>query len=92
MSNLKPTTPPSTNLLLNARYRDDVSGWEGYCTAIYLYANGCVRACISATDKDGKPEEFIFDEQQLTALDAPVKAVKQTRKAGGPRGNRPVPR
>jgi hypothetical protein len=30
------------------------------------YANGCTRVEIAGTDKDAKPESFVFDIQQVT--------------------------
>jgi len=80
-----------TGVTLGERYRDVVSGWEGVATARYEYMNGCVRIEISGSDKDGKPESFVFDVQQIEAVEAP--AVPATPIAtGGARSNRPVSR
>lgn len=78
-------------VVLGDRYRDRVSGWEGTATARYEYLNGCVRIELSAADKDGKPESFVFDVQQIEPVDEPPVVVKAGR-TGGPRDNRPVPR
>jgi hypothetical protein len=78
-------------ITLGTKVRDTVSGWEGTATARYEYMNGCVRYEISAHDKDGKPESFVFDEQQIEAL--PVEPLKtKKRRTGGDRSNRPVAR
>lgn len=81
----------TTTIPLGSKCRDTVSGWEGTATARYEYMNGCVRYEISAHDKDGKPESFVFDEQQIEVIPAdPV--VTERRATGGPRGNGPVAR
>jgi hypothetical protein len=79
---------------VGARYRDTVSGWEGVATAVYFYMNGCVRVEISHRDKDGKPEGYVFDEQQVEAVASKKPAAKKPAKAavGGPRDSAPVPR
>lgn len=76
---------------LGKRYRDAISGWEGVATARYEYMNGCVRYELAAHDKDGKPEAFVFDEQQIVEC-ATSEPVEATARAGGPRGAAPVPR
>jgi hypothetical protein len=78
-------------LKLGSKARDTVSGWEGTLTARYEYMNGCVRYEVSASDKDGKPEAFVFDQQQIEMIEekAPPAEPKPT---GGPRGNRPPAR
>lgn len=50
---------------LGDRAKDMVSGWTGIVTARHEYLNGCVRYTIESSDKDGKPEAFAFDEQQI---------------------------
>lgn len=82
-----------TDIEVGARYRDTVSGWEGTATAVYFYMNGCVRVEIGANDKDGKPESFVFDEQQIELVAPKKPAVKKPAKStGGPRDSAPVPR
>lgn len=76
---------------LGERYRDTVSGWEGIATARYEYMNGCVRIEISAKDKDGKPEGFVFDHQQIEAAKGDTVKVER-RATGGPQTNTPAPR
>ena len=73
------------------RVRDEVSGWEGVATAKYLYQNGCVRYEVNGADKDGKPDGFVFDEQQLVVIEA-RRQPAPLASTGGPRGNRPVAR
>lgn len=86
---------------LGSKVRDRVSGWEGTATARYEYLNGCERYEVSAHDKDGKPEGFVFDVQQLEVLAPPAaelvrrpEAVPATpqRRTGGPRSSAPVAR
>lgn len=84
---------------LGAKARDRVSGWEGIVTSRYEYLNGCERYELSGTDKDGKPEGFVFDVQQLEVIAAPEPALVRTpeptrrlRRTGGPQSNRPVAR
>lgn len=78
--------------------KDVVSGFEGAVIARYDYINGCVRLEVAGTDKDGKPEAFIFDEQQLQWAESwiegyePKAALSPLRRTGGPRDSRPVPR
>lgn len=74
---------------------DIVSGWTGTVVARYEYMNGCVRYEIAGADKDGKPDSYVFDEQQLTpyAMAAiPRGEPEPPRPTGGPRDSRPVPR
>lgn len=74
-------------------YRDVVSGWQGVATAEYRYMNGCIRVELSGKDKDGKPDSFVFDIEQIALLvhEEPVLVV-DAQPTGGPRDNRPVPR
>lgn len=76
-----------------------MSGFEGVVTARYDYINQCVRLEVSGTDKDGKPEAFVFDEQQLLWAAEwiegyePVRAAAAPiRRTGGSQDRRPVPR
>lgn len=80
-----------TTIPLGSKCRDTVSGWQGVATGRYEYMNGCVRYEISAHDKDGKPESFVFDEQQIEPVPAEP-LVTDRRPSGGPRDNRPVAR
>lgn len=83
---------------LGTRVRDRVSAYEGTVTARYEYLNGCERYEVSGADKDGKPEAFVFDVQQLQVLAAPIPALvrepepQPLKKTGGPRDNAPVSR
>lgn len=81
---------------LGASARDRVSGWAGVITGRYEYLNGCERYEISGTDKDGKPEGFVFDAQQVEVTAAPaaelVRQPELVRRTGGPRDARPVAR
>lgn len=77
---------------LGKQYRDTVSGWEGVATARYEYMNGCVRYELGGRDKDGKPESFVFDEQQIEAVEAPPVDRRPSRPTGGPRDATPVAR
>lgn len=74
---------------LGNRYQDKVSGWEGIATARYEYLNGCVRYEIAFHDKDGKPEAFVFDEDQLIEV-AAEGVAHQPKPTGGPQDNKPV--
>lgn len=78
--------------MLGNRYRDAVSKWEGVATARYEYMNGCVRVELSGCDKDGKPDSFAFDVEQVEPVDAPPVERSNPKPTGGPRGNKPVPR
>lgn len=79
---------------LGAKVRDRVSGYEGVITARYEYLNGCERYEISAADKDGKPESYVFDVQQLEVTMPPeiTRAPAPLKRTGGPRGTTPVAR
>lgn len=80
------------DVVLGARHRDTVSGWEGVATARYHYMNGCVRIELSASDKDGKPEGFVFDVQQVEPVGPPPADAPAAASTGGPRDSRPVAR
>lgn len=80
---------------LGNTYRDPISGWEGVATARYEYLNGCVRVELSAADKDGKPDSFVFDHEQLVQVvgsDKVADIPEPARRTGGPRSSTPVPR
>lgn len=81
-----------TTIVLGNRYRDSVSGWEGVATARYEYMNGCVRIELAATDKDGAPKSYVFDQEQVIAVDAPPVERAPKVPSGGPRDNTPVQR
>lgn len=73
---------------------DTVSGWTGTLVARYEYMNGCVRYEVAGADKDGKPDSYVFDEQQLVSVGAAAPPTGRERAVatGGPKDNRPVPR
>lgn len=81
---------------LGATVRDVVSGYEGTITARYEYLNGCERYEVSGADKDGKPEAWVFDVQQLVVVSPPaeelVRQPAPLKRTGGPRDNAPVAR
>lgn len=92
----------SHTIELGAKARDRVSGWEGIATARYEYVNGCERYEVGGHDKDGKPESFVFDVQQLEVTEAPAawsqpappasESAPPAAKRGGPRGSTPIGR
>lgn len=51
--------------------RDRISGWEGVVVARYEYLNGCQRYEIGGVTREGKPEGFVFDAQQIEVLSEP---------------------
>jgi hypothetical protein len=75
-------------VVLGNRYRDTVSGWEGVATGRFEYMNGCFRICLGGTDKDGQPEDFVFDVEQIVPVDAPAVERSAPSPTGGPRDNR----
>jgi len=82
-----------TSIKLGARYRDQVSGWDGIAEAVYFYRNGCVRVSLAHHDKDGQPQAFVFDEQEVDYIDEGVSLFAPvTAPTGGPRDRTPVPR
>lgn len=100
------TTP--TTIRLGSKVKDLVSKFEGIATARYTYLNGCERYEVSGLDKDGKPDAYVFDVQQLEVLKSghlnigaeseptiaavPPAAPTPMRRTGGPRGTTPVKR
>lgn len=78
---------------LGSKVRDSVSGWTGIATARYEYLNGCERYEVSAHDKEGKPEGFTFDWQQIEVLQVPAYLQQPVASVpGGDRSNTPVAR
>lgn len=73
------------------KVRDRVSGWSGQITAEYRYANGCLRYEVAGADKDGKPEGFVVDVEQLDLVER-AQPIAQPQPTGGARGSRPVAR
>lgn len=72
---------------LGKKYRDNISGFEGVATARFEYLTGCIRYCLESGGKDGKPEEWIFDEQRLEEVEAPPVKTKSAKRGG----SRPTP-
>lgn len=62
------------------RVKDSITGFEGTVTSVTEYLYGCVRCGVEGKGSDGKPEEFVFDEQRLTRAPAATSG-----------GARPVP-
>lgn len=86
---------PKQMAQLGDRARDTVSGWEGVVTGDYRFLNGCRRLEVSGADKDGKPDAYVFDEQQvevIKAAEAQEPPTDFSASVGGPRDNRPVER
>jgi hypothetical protein len=81
---------------LGDKVRDVVSGWEGIATGRYEYLNGCIRWQVDGTDKDGKPDGYVFDDQQVEVVERrvvmPAPGPHIAGRTGGPRDNRPVAR
>jgi len=71
---------------------DTITGFRGIATGRAQFINGCVQFAVTAPiDKDGKPIEAPWiDEQRLKVL-APDSFVAQaaTATAGGPRDSYP---
>lgn len=65
--------------------RDVVTGFEGVAVARYSFLYGCERLSIERSDKDGKPEECVFDEQRLAITQINTVAPPALRSIGGPR-------
>ena len=76
----------SNDVILGHRYMDPVSGWEGIATSLHSYMYGCTRVTLSGVDSDGKPDEFTFDEPQLTLMGPGLLEIPQLAETGGPRG------
>lgn len=91
-------TPPEPEeqpmVKLGDRVRDAITGFEGIATAKHEYLNGCVRYSVEAPDKDGKPDEYAFDDQQLTVIEDGAYTPKDTPRmaTGGPPGHKTPPR
>lgn len=49
---------------LGKKYKDRISEFVGTATGVHNFLNGCQRVTLSGA-KDGKPEDFTFDVQQL---------------------------
>jgi hypothetical protein len=59
--------------------------------------NGCVRFELAGADKDNKPTDYIFDQQQILWADVWMEgyepaAAPELKRTGGPRGTTPPPR
>lgn len=64
-------------IVLGEQVTDSITGVTGTAVARYEFLYGCVRIAVERLDKDGKPEEIVFDEQRLT--------TKPSATSGGPR-------
>lgn len=68
---------------LGKKYRDEITGFEGTATARTDYLYGCVRVSLEGKGNDGEPQEWVFDEQRLVALDGSL--PEPTATSGGAR-------
>lgn len=87
-------TTHQTEVEMGRTYRDEITGFEGVCTAVHFYLTGCNRASLEpVVDKKNpaKLEEVVgFDTMRLIDTEtgrkmdqpAPPPALA---KAGGPR-------
>jgi len=79
---------------LGARVKDNLTGFEGVMTGKTEWLYGCVRIGIEPTelDKDGKPQETMwFDEQRVEIVKPKkVKISASSRATSG--GPKPDPR
>lgn len=90
----------SNRIELGDRVKDGLSGWEGIAAGRYEYLNGCVRIGIAGKDKDGAPEEYVFDEQQVVVVQKAAFVPFHMREdeaatrapTGGPRSTTPPAR
>lgn len=71
---------------LGRDYRDTITGFTGTATSRHEYLYGCVRVNLEA-NVDGKPEEYVFDEQRL--VDVTTDQPPQPTATSG--GARPTP-
>ena len=72
-----------TALDLGQDYKDDVTGFEGVCTGVTVYLNGCIQGLIESRKlkDDGTMTSMWIDEQRLVARPLAV--------AGGPQNTPP---
>jgi hypothetical protein len=91
MSNMPTEWPQATEFKPYDEVKDEVSGFKGKLTGEYKYANGCIRYEVSGADKEGKPQAFIFDIEQLTLVKRAVTRPAPAR-TGGSRSTTPVAR
>lgn len=71
-----------TSLELGQTYRDEITGFEGVCTGVTIYLNGCIQALLEPKDKPDAKHKWI-DEQRL--------GVPALATAGGPQSTPPGP-
>lgn len=86
------TDKKKAQLVMGAKARDSVTGFEGIITSKTEWLNGCVRVCLTPpVDSEGKlPSSEWFDIEQTQAIseDTPARKLYLTRTAtGGPRDN-----
>jgi hypothetical protein len=66
--------------------RDVVTGFTGVIMGRTQWLNGCVRYCVqSKVLKDGAPNDFNFDEEQLELTGAARIIINKPVPTGGPR-------
>jgi hypothetical protein len=56
-----------TEIELGVKYRDRLTGYEGWAVARTEYLAGNVTICLERADSGGKPEEVWISEQRLEA-------------------------
>jgi len=79
---------------LGVDYRDEITGFEGRSTGLYLFIHGCTRVVLSGKSVDAEgnvePVEYVFDAPQL--IEVGTEKPVTTEKPGGdaardPRGS-----
>jgi hypothetical protein len=84
---------PVPKLEMGKKYRDPVSGFEGICSATYLYITGCVRYELVGKSKDGaEAPSMVFDEGQIELVEGETVEPQAQRETGGPQRSAPIGR
>lgn len=75
-------------VVLGARYRDTVSGFEGVATSDTRFLYGCNRVGLSGLH-EGEPKDFVFDALGLEPVKGAAPRAKEPKVKRG--GARPTP-
>ena len=82
------TTDFTSDITLGERYRDQLTGFEGFATSLTFYIHACERVTLEFV-KDGEIKFDSFDAPRLVHLDSGE--VPTTQRTGGPGGRENAP-
>jgi hypothetical protein len=80
-------TLEESTTVLGAKYRDEITGYEGVAVARCEYLSKCIHVELERGSgekgKEGTPEGVWFDEERLVRLDVPAHVDRGEKRSPG---------